>query len=334
MKDNSVNLLVLHPELKLAMNRIIFVAIASLIIASSCQWKTKDNTITIVALKGPSAMGMIKMIDSISNATNTNIRIEIVNEPIQARKMMLDGSAQFAVIPTTLGSILYNKGLDYRALAIPVWGTLYLFGTDRTITQWEHLKGKRVYSMAKGMSPDELFRHLLLENGLIPDKDVELDYSFPTHIDLANAVAAGKAPLGVISEPLVSMVELRNEQVFSIFDLNDEWKKIHNEPFAQTALMVSHEFATSHPKEVEQIVKSYKFSTQWVNDEPNSAAKLIVKYNILPDEEVALRAIPKAQLKFELARDVKDGVIDYLRVFYAMNPDIIGGKIPDENFIY
>ncbi len=279
-------------------------------------------------------MGMIKFIDSISIIGDSHIKVEILNEPIQVRKMIIEGTADFAILPTTMAAIIYNKGIDYRLVAIPVWGTLYLFGSDTSITKWEHLRGKRINVMAKGMTPDVLFRYLLEQNGLDPNKDVTLDYSFPTHIDLANAVAAGQASLGVISEPMVSMVMQKNTSVAPIFDLNDEWKKLQSIPIAQTALMVNNNFAIKNHTVLEYIINSYKYSSQWVNQYPDSAASLLVKHNILPNYEVAYNAIPRSNLMFVNAREVRDGINSYLRVFYEMNPDIIGGKMPNEDFIY
>ena len=298
-----------------------------------CGYQPKhSNVVTIATLKGPSAMGMIKFIDSLSTANDSQIKVEILNEPIQVRKMVIDGSADFAILPTTMASILYNKGIDYRLLAIPVWGTLYLFGNDTTITKWEHLRGKRVHAMAKGMTPDVLFRYLLIQHGLNPDKDVTLDYSFPTHIDLANAVAAEQANLGVISEPLVSLVMQRNTRVKSIFDLNAEWNKVLDVPIAQTAFIVKGELAKNNQELVEKIVRSYQYSTQWVNQYPDSAANLIVKYNILPNAQVAANAIPRSNLHFVRANTISTQINAYLNIFYQMSPDIIGGKLPDENF--
>jgi NitT/TauT family transport system substrate-binding protein len=279
-------------------------------------------------------MGMIRMIDSIANAGDTDISIKIENEPIQVRKMMLDGSADFAILPTTMAALVYNKGMDYRLIAIPVWGTLYLFGNDTSITSWENLRNKRVYVMARGMTPDVLFRYLLQYNGINPEKDVTLDYSFPTHIDLANAVAAGQATLGVISEPLASMVISRNKSVHSLFDLNREWENIQGSPIALTALLVKADIIKENPQKVEQFLLDYEKSSLWVNQQPDSAAALIVKYGILPDHEVALRAIPGSRLNFIRAQNIRPQIISYLNVFYTMNPDIIGGKIPDEKFFY
>src|SRR5690606_17270715 len=95
-----------------------------------------DSAFTIVTLQGPSSMGMIWMIDSLRRATNPTVSVEIVAEPIQVRQWMLEGTADFAVLPLTMAAILYNKGIDYRLLAIPVWGTLYLAGSDPSIAEY------------------------------------------------------------------------------------------------------------------------------------------------------------------------------------------------------
>ena len=198
---------------------------------------------------------------------------------------MLEGSADFAVLPTNMAAIIYNKGLHYRLIAIPVWGTLYLFGSDSTITGWNDLKGKTIHVMARGMTPDVLFRNLLLKNGIVPDEDITLDYGFPTHIDLANAIAAGRAELGVISEPLVSLVMAKNRKVRPVFDLNFEWKKFHGIPMAQTAFMVKSSLIDENPELVEQVVNAYSHSVRRVNTDPGIAAELVVKYGILPDRD-------------------------------------------------
>jgi len=310
---------------------IVYLLISTTLLGCNQSSKSKDY-ITIATLKGPSAMGMIKLIDSLNQARDKSIRVEILNEPIQVRKMVIDGTADFAILPTTMAAILYNRGVDYKLAAIPVWGTLYLFGTDTTITRWEMLRGKTINLMAKGMTPDVLFKNLLIKNGVNPDTDVRLDYRFPTHIDLANAVAAGQATMGVISEPLVSLVMERNGNVKAIFDLNAEWQKVMDMPIAQTAFLVKGELIKTDKELVDKILKSYEYSTQWVNHNPDCAAELIVKYDILPSVEVARNSIPRSNLHFVRASSIQREIESYLNVFYQMNPDIVGGRLPDENF--
>jgi NitT/TauT family transport system substrate-binding protein len=279
-------------------------------------------------------MGMIKLIDSLEQEKNCSMEVRIMNEPIQVRKMVIDGSADFAILPTTMAALLYNKGFDYQIIAIPVWGTLYLLGSDTEVTDWEDLRDRRVHVMAKGMTPDVLFRFLLKKNGLDPEKDITLDYRFPTHIELANAVAAGQTEFAVISEPLVSLTMQNNKAIFPIIDLNHEWKKLHDVPLAQTALIAKRSIIESNPQLVEELLLKYEESTKWVNENPNLASSLIVKYNILPNSTVALSAIPRSNLNFVRAKCINIQIEDYLKVFYDMNPDIVGGKIPDENFYY
>ncbi|HPR33600.1 MAG TPA: hypothetical protein PLK12_15980, partial [Prolixibacteraceae bacterium] len=194
--------------------------------------REEHSSFTLVALKGPSSMGMIRLIDSLMQSEETDFRVEIVNEPIQVRKRMLDGSADFVILPTTMAALTYNKGLEYQLIAIPVWGTLYLTGTDTSLFGWNLLKGKKVHSMARGMSPDVVFRHLLNKNGLDTENDVTLDYRFPTHIDLAHAVAAGQAGYAILSEPQLSVAMHRNPDLKPLLNLNEAWMQHHGAPMA------------------------------------------------------------------------------------------------------
>jgi NitT/TauT family transport system substrate-binding protein len=288
---------------------------------------------TIATLKGPSSMGMIRLIDSLNHGTGHSLQVKIFNEPLQVRKMMLDGSADFAVLPTTMAAIMFNKGLKYRIIGVPVWGTLYLVGSDTGVTRWEDLRDKHVYVMARGMTPDVLFRYLLLNNNIDPDKNIILDYRFPTHIDLANAVAADRAGLAVLSEPLASLVIKLNNKVRYIFDLGTEWDRFSDAPMAETAFLGSAGVIQTDPEMVESVISAYTLSTEWVNMYPDSAAELIVRYDILPDPDVVKVAITGSNLKFKRSGDIEQEIKDYLNVFHKLNPDIIGGKMPDEDFI-
>jgi NitT/TauT family transport system substrate-binding protein len=316
------------------LKRVLPVIFFVLLAAGCHNTSTVSNSYTIATLKGPSSMGMIHLIDSLSNTNNASVRVMILNEPMQVRKMMLDGTADFAILPTTMAALVYNKGLEYKMLGVPDWGSLFLFGSDTTIKGWNNLRGKRIYLMAKGMTPDVLFRYLLSKNGLDPEKDVVLDYSFPTHIDLANAVAAGKAQLGVISEPMSSLAAAKNKDVKPLIDLNAEWQKTEGSKMALTAFMAKKSLIEKDSKTVDKIIASYRLSAEWVNSKPDSAAALIVKYGILPDRNIAIASIPRSSLGYESAKTAEKQIMQFLEVFYKMNPEIIGGKMPDEGFCY
>lgn len=321
--------------LKLLQKYFITLSLLILMLLSGCKTSTnqKEDNISVATLRGPSAISMIRIIDSLKTLDKNDVKFEIKNEPVQVRPLLFREKADFAVLPTNMASILYNKGVNYKIAAIPVWGTLYLFGEEK-VNDWQALKGKTIHLMAKGMTPDIMFRYLLTQHGMDPIKDVNLDYSYPTHIELANAIASGKAKMGVISEPLVSMVMNKNKKVNPIFSLNDEWKKKTNKEIPQTALLVKKELASENPALVNAFLSEYKKSVQWVNANPESAAKLILKHEILNNEEVAVQSIPRCNMHFKHATETKSLVDEYLKIFYNMNPETIGGKLPDEDFYY
>jgi NitT/TauT family transport system substrate-binding protein len=318
---------------------ILILSLGIVIFLHGCRTPTQADTkpadpLILATLKGPSSMGMIRMIDSLSQGEGHSVETKILNEPLQIRKMMIERSADFVILPTTMAALLYNKGLEYRVVAIPVWGSLYLFAEDSSITRWEDLRGRRINLMARGMTPDVLFRYLLIKNNIDPDRDVQLDYSFPTHVDLANAVAAGRCEVAVISEPMASMVEEKNSTAHRLFSLSEEWLKHQGNQVVETSFMVRKSIIEDRPEALEQLLLSYEASTNWVNSNPDSAARLLVKYDISPSYQVGLSSIQHAKLKFVRSKEIRPEIEEYLEVFKQMNPDIIGGKIPDENFIY
>jgi NitT/TauT family transport system substrate-binding protein len=234
-----------------------------------------------------------------------------------------------------MAAIIYNKDVPYQVIAIPVWGTLYLFGSDSSINNWQSLKNKRVFLMGKGTTPDILFRYLLNIHGIIPDKDITLDYSFPTHIDLANAVSAGQADLAVLSEPLVSLARARNPSIMQLMDLDAEWAKAFpgNPSMPQTALIGRTDFIKDHPDWITKICEAWSQSIEYVNRFPDRAAERIVFHKILPERSIATVSIPRCNLKFRYASEIRPEIEQYLQVFFTFNPDAVGGKLPDEKFI-
>jgi NitT/TauT family transport system substrate-binding protein len=102
----------------------------------------------------------------------------------------------------------------------------------------------------------------------------------------------------------------------------------------QTALLVHQNFASRHPDKVENFLRAYERSVQWINRYPEEGARGVVRYGILNDTAVARESIPRCNIRFKKAGDVQNQVTSYLETFYRMNPDIVGGKIPDEGFYF
>ncbi len=305
-------------------------------VLAGCSPKSTHDSIDFLTLKGPSAMGMVYLLDSPTAVIPEKLNIEIIDEPMTVRARMLKESPEFAVLPMNMAAILYNMGLPYRLIAVPVWGTLYLVGNDTARADWPSLKNSTIHVMGKGSTPDILFRCLLKKHGIDPDRDLVLDYSFPTHIDLANAVIAGRAPLAVLSEPMASLAMQKNPAILQKLDLNREWAASfpENPQLPQTAFLGRTDYIRAHPEQAELICSAWARSEKAVNSNPEAAALRISAHGILPAGDVALRSIPRSNLSFRLASEIRPTIMEYLSVFYTFNPDAVGGRMPDEKFIF
>ena len=294
---------------------------------------SSDNTLRIASLKGPSAITLLHMMDQVKELDNHEINYQILSEPNQVRSLLIQEKIDLALIPTNMGAILYNKDVPYKLAMITGWGNLFLCGQDQSISTISDLKGKRIYSMARGLSPDITLRFLITEAGLTPDQDVIIDYSFPTHIDLANAVRANRAPLAILPEPFLSMVILDNTSIGTLINLNEIWEEATGNGLPLTALMV-HNSLISRPDLLNQILEQITISGNKATSELTKTAKLGVQYKILPTEEALILSIPRSGINPLRGEKMVKAVNSYLEVFYSFNPKSVGGEIPDENFFF
>jgi len=127
--------------------RIFFLMIPALLFtlfgATRCylvrhRYRENDNgVLTLVTLRGPSAMGMVRVTDSLSRIQHADVRVVMVNEPLQARKLMLEGRADMVLLPMTLAANVYNRGLDYKLAAVPVWARCTFTDKTRPLPAWK-----------------------------------------------------------------------------------------------------------------------------------------------------------------------------------------------------
>lgn len=312
-------------------------ALFFVMICVSCAGKKhEDSHFDILALRGPSSVGMVHLIDSPGTVNNKPIRITMMDDPMQVRAMILKEHPEVAVLPLNMAAILYNKDIPYQLAAVPVWGTLFLCGTDTTIRSWQDLKGKRVNLMGRGATPDLITRYFLELVGLNPESDLIIDYSFPSPSDLANAMIAGVVQIAVLSEPMLSMAQARNSDIRVILDFSTEWALMHPDApgLPQTAIMVQKRMIREQPEEFREVMVRWKQSSDSVTRYPLGAAAPVIRHRILPDSATTILSIPRSNLAFIPAIEAKSAVNRYLSVLLKFSPDAIGRHLPDERFFY
>lgn len=120
----------------------------------------------VAALKGPTAMGMVKMMSDAPDAYDFTIAAAID----EITPKLVKGEVDIAAVPANMASVLYNNTEGaVKVLAINTLGVLYIVENgDSGVSSIADLKGRTLYASGKGASPEYALNYLLAQNGLDP----------------------------------------------------------------------------------------------------------------------------------------------------------------------
>lgn len=297
----------------------------------SCSEKSPD-TIRIGILSGPSEISFMKMMEEHDIIDGKKVEIIIKTEPQQIQALMIQKKLDFAVLPTVMAANLYNKGVKYKMLACPIWGTMYILTNNPRILSINDLKNQTISVFGQGITPDILLQNLLKYKNI---ENVKIDYTFTSNVDLAQALLQKRVENAVISEPLVSVLLSKEKNIKNISVLTCE-NIIDNSDiniFVQTAFLVNNTYYNKYPEIVKSICDKYSQSCNFISEEPEKAAQLAVKLKILPDIQTAKISLPLCNIQYVSAFTIEHELIHYLNLFLIYDPASIGGKIPDNDFV-
>ena len=97
-------------------------------------------------------------------------------------------------------------------------------------------------------------------------------------------------------------------------------------------IVVRKRFYEENKKAVEQFLKEYEESINYVKANPQDAGTLCEKFEIVPSAAIATKAIPDANLIFVSGKDIRPAIEGYFKVLYEADPKSIGGKLPGDDF--
>ena len=305
------------------------VMLFSLAAFAACSKKQDDTEIRIVALKGPTGMGMVKLADK-QNYPNYTVSIEASPDALNPR--IISGEVDVAAVPVNLASVLYNKlDGDISVLAVSTLGVLYVVEAGSEVNSVADLAGKTVYATGQGATPEYILNYLLDKNGVAGS--VEVNY-VGEHAALASMLADGSAEIGMLPEPNVTSTLAGNDDLRIALNLTEEWNKVCSTELVQGVVIARKSFVNEHPEAIEQFLREYEKSSAFVNENIDEAAKLIVDAGILGNVEIAKKAIPNCNISFSKGEAMHKAVEGMLTVLFEANPKSIGGKLPDKDFYY
>lgn len=301
---------------------------------------TVDNQekieIKIAALKGPTGMGMAKLMEDAQNGmTSNDYKFTIAGEADVISTGLIKGDFDIAAVPCNLASVLYNKTSGkIKLAAINTLGVLYIVETGNTVTSLEDLKGRTIYSTGYGTTPQYTLNYLLSSYGLDPEKDLTIEYKTEA-TEVAAMLENDFEAIAMLPQPYVTTVMMNNDKVRIAIDIDKEWTAQNQDGSGVITgvLVVNQEFLNKYPEAVEDFLNEYQDSADFVNKNVDQAAELIEKFDIFK-AAVAKKAIPYCNITFIRGLDMKDKVEGYLNILFNQNPNSVGGAMPAEDFYY
>ena len=290
----------------------------------------------IAALKGPTAMGLVKLMqDSESGETSGNdYTFTLAGSADEVTPALIKGELDMACVPANLAAVLYGKtNGEIEVLAVNTLGVLYIVENGESVQSIKDLAGKTIVAAGKGSTPEYALRYLLAENGIDPDSDVTIDWK-SEHSECVAALASGQASIALLPQPFVTVAQGKIEGLRMALDLNAEWDALGNGSALITGVIVGRRAVVEeNPAAVNEFLKDYAASVDWVNANTAEAAALIGEYGIV-DAAVAEKALPYCNIVCLTGADLLEALPGYLEVLYNANPAAVGGEMPDNSFYF
>jgi NitT/TauT family transport system substrate-binding protein len=293
---------------------------------------TKENSIhlKIIAPKGAPAISQC-YIEKTKPSLGKNVTYDITTvqgkDPLISAFTNKDYDIVFA--PIDLGAQLYNKGqLDYKLTATITFGNNYLVTKTDEEFNLEYLKNKTITLFGKNSSPDIITRYVL--------KDVEgITYNYlNSTADTQGLLASNPNEIALVAEPQLTALtkKVDNLKIINIQELYS--KKMNVLYYPQASVFIKNDLINNYPKVVEKYLDLLEKSTNKTLTNLLDISNICVELNYGLTKEVLKDAIPRSNIGFGLLDNTNQNLIKYFELILENNPNILNGKMPDENFYY
>jgi NitT/TauT family transport system substrate-binding protein len=291
------------------------------------------ETVRVAALKGPTAMGMVKLMRDAEDGTasqNYDFTLGTIDEIVPK---ISAGGADIAALPANLASVLYhNTDGAVRVLAVNTLGVLYLVEKGDTLHAVSDLAGRTILSTGKGATPEYALNYVLAHSGVDPQSDVTVEYKSEA-AEIVPLLKQSADGIALLPQPFVVSALKNVEGLRVALDWTAEWERVSEDggDLVTGVLVARREFTEAYPEAIVDFLAAYADSTAFANADVEGAAALVGAYGIA-DAAVAKEALPSCNIVCITGGDMERVLSGYLAALYAQNPQAVGGALPDGDF--
>lgn len=287
-------------------------------------------------LKGPTSMGMAKLLDDAENGLTANTyAFTMAASASELTPQLIKGELDILAVPANVGAILYNQTQgQVELIAASTLGVLYIVEKGgQTVTDVKSLAGKTLYATGKGATPEYALTYLLAQNGLTLGRDVTVEWkSEPSEI--VALMAQEEHAIAMLPQPFVTSALSQVEGLRVALDMNEEWQKVAGSKLVTGVLVVRKDAVENDPEAFAAFMDGYKASVEAANNDVEGTAALCEQYGVVAKAALAQKALPQCNIVFETGDEMKNDLATYFNVLYAADPASVGGSLPADDFYY
>lgn len=301
------------------------------------QTEAEGVEIRIGALKGPTSMGVVRLMElSDEGETVNDYDFTMAAAADELLPKLISRDLDIVLVPANVASVLYNKTEGgVSVIDINTLGVLYMVSGDEAIKSMEDLKGKTLYLTGKGTTPDYVLQYLLTENGM-SIQDLTLEYKSEA-TEVAAMLAENPDEVGLLPQPFVTAACMQNEALSIVMDMTKEWENVQGDggsSLVTGVTVVNSNFLQQNPKAVAKFIEEHKESAAYANENVEATAELVAARGIVEKPQVAAKAIPYCNIVCIDAEEMKQALSGYLEVLYNADASSVGGSLPADDFYY
>ena len=234
--------------------------------------------------------------------------------------------SDFIIAPINAGAKLYKAGKStYKLAAVMTWGNL-VFASQKENFGLSDINGAKITLFGENTINASVALYVLAQEGLQPESVEYLAGAAQTQQLLVSDPEA----IVMTAEPAVTAAKMKFDTVVS-YPLNNELAFVSgHDGFAQAGLFVKAETLASDPEGVKAYLETVRAAADETATDVEAVAKAAVALEILPNEKVAVAAIPGCSIKYVPALEAKE------MVEFTAGIDLsqFGGELPANDFYY
>ena len=294
-----------------------------------------NTAVNVSVLKGPTGMQMAYLMHTVNSGEYDGKNVYSFNVETAADAVTSDlvsGKTDIAAIPSNAAAALYAKTEGkVKIIATNTLNVLCLLAKDGVVSDFASLEGKTITASGEGTTAQYILEKILSANGLVPGENVTVEYT-AEHSESVTRAKEGLCDIVVLPEPFATQLLLADCGFVKAIDFSACIESMGLD-IVMGVYVVRTEFLEQNPEAVAEFLSDGLASHTFLTSSCDVAATYIEEADIMT-AAVAAKAIPNIAFRFKTGDEMKEMCNGMFELLYEVNPQSIGGALPDEGIYY